>query len=391
MASEEDQNMDDILYKAARDGATIPSEVNFHSRTLGDGNNVLHVAAQHGNHEFIAKALDQLPEHHYQYLCQQNSNGETPLHLAAEFGDLKTVQVLLDANFNTKDLGDRKVCWRERDHQGDTPLHKALKHGHDGIAMEMLNTNTERSFAGGSFNSLVSDLSVEGNSLAYLAAENYCFKFLRKLLEECDPNVVSLSGYKRQTVFHSVARSSKKDLMSELINTIREPLLKEGDDFGKTALHYAVEENRSVMVEELLRADSSLAYLLDNGGLTPLHIAFEEGLSPIVKIILELSPQSVETRGNHGRTPLHYAKMDGDFLEECRTTIEGRILRLLINRVDDDGNTPLHVALLNSKPDSAYQLLHFSGCNSMLRNNEGNTPWDLCKSNDNIPSTVRPS
>ncbi|KAL8160910.1 hypothetical protein V2J09_012399 [Rumex salicifolius] len=387
MASEEDQNMDDILYIAARDGTTIPSEVNFHSQALGVRNNALHVAAQYGNHEFITQALAQLPEHHYQHLCQLNSNGETPLHEAAKFGDLETVRVLLHANFNTTkgfDLGHRKVCWRERDHQGDTPLHKALKHGHDGIAMEML--NTERSFAGGSFNSLVSVLNDEGNSLAYLAAENYCFRFLHELLEDYDPNVVSLSGYKGQTVLHS-GRRFPDLLMSFLIEKIGSLQLKKKDDFGKTVLHYAVEENRYRKVKALLRADTTLGYMRDNDGFMPLDVAFKKGLFPMVKIILEMSPQSVDFSDGHSRTPLHHTKMDGVFLKKCRKNMDKRILQLLGNRIDNDGNTPMHVALINSELDAAFQLLYFKGYNWKSRNKDGYTPWDLCKSNDDIPHT----
>jgi len=321
MASEEDQNMDDILYIAARDGATIPHGVNFHSRGLGVGNNVLHVAAQYGNDEFIKRALDHLKGNYSQHLCQQNSNGETPLHEAAKFGDLETVKVLLHANFNPTvgfDLDHRKFCWRERDNQGDTPIHKALKHGHDLIAMEML--DTERKFANGKISSLVSVLDDEGNTLAYLAAETYCVQFVLKLLEDYDPNVVSVSGYKGQTVLHS-GRRFPDLLMSFLIEKIGRYLLKKQDDFGKTVLHYAVDENRCRMVGTLLRADSSLAYMRDNDGFMPLEVAFKKGLFPMVKIILEMSPQSVDFSDDHGRTPLHHTKMDRVFLKRCRTVI----------------------------------------------------------------------
>ena len=54
----------------------------------------------------------------------QNSKGETPLHIASKYGNLKAIKVLVSCAESNLHIVDEK---------GNTPLHTACMHGHYSI------------------------------------------------------------------------------------------------------------------------------------------------------------------------------------------------------------------------------------------------------------------
>ncbi|XP_014274864.3 poly [ADP-ribose] polymerase tankyrase-1 [Halyomorpha halys] len=89
---------------------------------------------------------------------------------------------------------------------------------------------------------------------------------------------------------------------------------------------------------------------------------------------------------NNGYTPLHLA------------AAKGRVILLLLarcsanlNAKDFDGNTPLHIAVINDLPWSA-DLLLMLGANPNIKNNEGKLPQELVTSgkNKNFQNTFKP-
>ncbi|KAL7204765.1 hypothetical protein ACSBR2_017802 [Camellia fascicularis] len=62
-----------------------------------------------------------------QELKPRNSRGDTPLHVAAKFGHLKFVEMLL---LMEKGCGDLAF---ERNNSGETPLYIATACGHDNV------------------------------------------------------------------------------------------------------------------------------------------------------------------------------------------------------------------------------------------------------------------
>ncbi|KAL8137031.1 hypothetical protein V2J09_003032 [Rumex salicifolius] len=195
--------MDDEVYEVAAGlkKSIPPYKMNQHflltRGVLEETDNILHVAAQHGNADFVSSTLKDLDQSSYfTLLCQPNSKGETPLHLAAESGDMSTVKVLLRAHdHGSMDAKDKKkLCWRERDKKGDTPLHRALRFRYDDVALLLLDTDGDL-------------VSIENNAregVAYLACVTFCLKFLQKILvlEFHFYSSVSFSGPRGMTVFH---------------------------------------------------------------------------------------------------------------------------------------------------------------------------------------------
>ncbi|XP_058211400.1 probable E3 ubiquitin-protein ligase XBOS36 [Rhododendron vialii] len=103
--------MDQKLYKAAKEGdvrrlsgidgrsiteeeAMLIQDGKFLKRTQHGNNNILHIAAGAGRNTFVAEALRRFP-----FLSDQvNSQGDTPLLVAARFGHLQVVKTLAEPN-----------------------------------------------------------------------------------------------------------------------------------------------------------------------------------------------------------------------------------------------------------------------------------------------------
>ncbi|XP_048493324.1 uncharacterized protein LOC125493842 [Beta vulgaris subsp. vulgaris] len=106
------------------------------------GNNIIHVAAKHGQLNFIKKALELIfPK---KLICGTNLDGDTPLHLAAK-QQTQTIVEHLITSYNV-DRDDNEITsllslssssssppllppWRVQNKKGNTPLHVALMNG----------------------------------------------------------------------------------------------------------------------------------------------------------------------------------------------------------------------------------------------------------------------
>lgn len=93
------------------------------------GNNIIHVAAQHGQLLFVKEALAIFPVPAKKLIiCQMNAKGDTPLHLAAKQSIRSIAELLVDSYHN---IGRQSptVIWRVQNNKGNTPLHEALING----------------------------------------------------------------------------------------------------------------------------------------------------------------------------------------------------------------------------------------------------------------------
>ncbi|KAL2923625.1 E3 ubiquitin-protein ligase MIB1 [Bienertia sinuspersici] len=88
------------------------------------GNNIIHVAAEHGHLDFIKLALKRFSSaHQTKLLCGTNKDGDTPLHLAAKLPISAMAEYLIEATPASSGL------WRAKNKKDNTPLHVALMNG----------------------------------------------------------------------------------------------------------------------------------------------------------------------------------------------------------------------------------------------------------------------
>ncbi|KAL3501979.1 hypothetical protein ACH5RR_036428 [Cinchona calisaya] len=153
----------------------------------------------------------------------------------------------------------------------------------------------------------------------------------------------------KETALHLAATKGHSEVVGALIdcskmsrrrNKLCTMMLGITDNYGNTALHKAVENNRYEVVKLLVEADTSLQYEANIAGECPLYIAAEKGYSDITDRIL-LSCESPSYHGPGGKTALHAAAIRNS--PECVVLILAA-LRQLTKHVDECGWTALHYA-----------------------------------------------
>ncbi|KAL2530361.1 Ankyrin repeat family protein [Forsythia ovata] len=154
-------------------------------------------------------------------------------------------------------------------------------------------------------------------------------------------------------------------------------LIKEVDDFGWSALHYAARYGADKVAKELLNADKSIAYIVaekDNNK-TALHLATCEGNVKIMQEILTYCPDCWEMVTSDGQNILHLA-VEFEKQEAFDFILKKSWVDNLINQMDDEGNTPLHVY---AATDDFYgrDLVHHPQADKNVVNKKNMTPLDV--------------
>ena len=171
-------------------------------------------------------------------------------------------------------------------------------------------------------------------------------------------------------------------------------LAEQVDRVGKTALHYAAslfynkEPHRNEVLNRLLSANPSLAYVPDHGGHSPVLLAALKGHASAIKEILDSCPDSAELVDLSGRNVFHLLVINnhGKMINSLSVRPE---LRTLINEPDHDGNTPMHLAAENNDRTSLKHLLLNEELDLAVTNNNGLTALDICGSGDLTKDKVR--
>ncbi|XP_023313610.1 tankyrase-like [Trichogramma pretiosum] len=179
-----------------------------------------------------------------------------------------------------------------------------------------------------------------------------------------DPNFANATG---MTALHIICQRAKGPFDLAMLKTLLElthdkyrPVqVNARDEFGKTPLHYAVEQLDEKLFEILLKNEAD-SHLSDYEGLTPLHIifktprrqysrTFKNMLLAIFKKIS--SPEQINAQDKLGKTPLHYAleQQQAEFFE---ILVENGANP---NSADFEGLTSLHIIIKQNWGSKNYE------------------------------------
>ncbi|RZC41502.1 Ankyrin repeat domain containing protein [Asbolus verrucosus] len=264
--------------------------------------------------------------------------GRNPLHLAAQHGSLEVAQILMG----------KGVDYKIQDKNGKTPLHLAVLYG----KIEMV-----------------------------------------ELLIGKGADIDSSDRYGRVPI-HYAAIYGSKDSIEFLLNhgaslEIRDKL------YGRTPLHYAAWKGHEDCVEVLINKGAQVDVTC-NFLYTPLHLAVDDNSYDTCQLLLNYGA-SVSVVNRYGITPLNmvrnhnYAiyllllKYHPEPLHEAAFNVEiEAFLQLLdmgydINTANENGITPLHVAVGRPNVANLLKLSIEKGANIKARNKNGFTPlhWIL--------------
>ncbi|CAD5219852.1 unnamed protein product [Bursaphelenchus okinawaensis] len=302
----------------------------------GQGKSVLHVAAKHGNLEFVDYILKEAPV----LLDFHNQTQETPLLIATAFGHFNLVQRFLQ--------GPQSEVLRRvlhRDVNGTSCLMSALAHNDNTIALYLL-----RRF---------------GKKLAMLANE-----------VEMLP-------------IHVAASRGNLDFL-RIVVKYDHSMVNHQDIYGCTPAVYAVQGGSLACLRYLIEKAKATIGCLTSKGQSLLHVAALSSQFNICRWLLQkFGTQAILWQTLDNANVIHCASYSGN-VPSLRLLMEPwskRKKKLVLSQRDSRGNTPLHLAVINGHIATVQCLLEF-GANLFLENNKKQTPLAIAHLRNN-PKMMR--
>ncbi|XP_054824812.1 ankyrin repeat-containing protein At5g02620-like [Prosopis cineraria] len=192
------------------------------------------------------------------------------------------------------------------------------------------------------------------------------------------------ANLKDETILHIAARYGHIEIVKIIVKRakiahigdgIEETLIRATNYKKDTALHEAIRYNHKEIVDFLIKEDPHLPYFANSNGETPLYIATERVYEKIIDTLLE-NNNSPNHSGPNGRTALHAAIIHHEKI--TKGTLEKLILKIpsMVNEADDDGWSPLHLAVIFESPELIEMLLKHGGT-AYMRDKKGRTALHL--------------
>jgi len=144
---------------------------------------------------------------------------------------------------------------------------------------------------------------------------------------------------------------------------------------GQTPLYAALSNDRLEIAGMLLKSGAIIQEINAQKNLA-IHLAAARGDVEQVKILTDKDPNSVHKQDPEGKTPLHYVAPTNNI--EIAQILHSKGAE--INAHDHRENTPLHDAA--TTPHNNKEMVKFlvnQGANTLARNIEGQTPFDIAK------------
>ncbi|KAK3433958.1 hypothetical protein EUGRSUZ_D01232 [Eucalyptus grandis] len=368
------------VYEAAKSGnfdsLKEHEEDIFHRKTPKD-NNILHVAAQYKQVEFIKRLL-RCPSGP-SLLWQVNRKGDTPLHVAAKVGSDKVVQVFIDLAkplHSDVEKGRVEACkelLRKSNLHKDTALHYAVMHhpvkndavreDHYWVVKLLIEEDPQ----------LCSITNVANESPLYLAA-NRGLSDITELILGAFSSSSSHKSPKGLTALHTARHGSLTSWWK--IVEKRPEVIRERDDMEWTPLHYVSCIGKEEEVKLLLRHDKSVAYDLDKEGDSALHIAAFQGHVKVIDELVKACPDACDIINNKWQTALHAAVLGGR-VNAVKCILRTPNLEDLVNEQDIGGNTALHLAALHKQYNIIYILGRDKRVDIFSTNKDHKTALDI--------------
>ncbi|KAG6751272.1 hypothetical protein POTOM_045796 [Populus tomentosa] len=327
------------------------------------GNTRLHVAVSYGSDNITSYLVKEFPS----LITMRNSQNDTVLHLAAREGKaIHTIKSLVELN---------PSLTRKKNTKGNTPLHDAVIKGNKELAIFLVSKDPEVAYYS----------NKNGRSPLYLAVENdnRSPEILDDLLDLGVSIPITREDVddlaKRKSPVHAAIEQRSIDLLEKIAKAKPEILCLPDEELGNS-LHYASSICFLEGVRFLLKNFLNGAYKTNSEGNYPIHVACKNDSVDLVKEFLDIFPYPKEFLNKKGQNILHVAAENGQG-NVVRYILENdqKILEPLLNEMDVDGNTPLHLAARHGQSIAAFALVRDKRVENFIVNNENFTPYDVAK------------
>ena len=177
------------------------------------------------------------------------------------------------------------------------------------------------------------------------------------------------------TPLHDAAKFGYLDKARKLLEYSWFDVNIKADDFytNVAALHLACDYGHIEMVRMLISEFKADVNIRDKHGDTPLHKAARNGYEDIVLALIHEFSCDVNIRGYRAKTFLHRACEYGH-----ANIVKSAGMHISPLMVDEDGNTPLHLASLYCRRECVEAMLQLNAP-IMLRNANGETSRDIAR------------
>ncbi|KAL7158337.1 hypothetical protein ABFS83_02G136100 [Erythranthe nasuta] len=185
-----------------------------------------------------------------------------------------------------------------------------------------------------------------------------------------------------ETPLHVATMLGHESFVVELLN--RKPgLAGQLDRQSSSPLHLAAAGGHVAIAKCLVMVDPDMCSALDRDGRNPIHIAAAMGRVDVLREMVRVRPESARERvkwggGRSGGTVLHLCVEYGRF-EALKIVLEElNFDKDLVNGVDQNGNTVLHLAVADKQVETTEYLLSLIGIIDLnVVNVAGMRPMDI--------------
>ena len=365
-----------------------------------DGQTPLHIAADNGREQIVRELGSRKTRID---INKRDNQGNTALHLAVEKQDEQMAKTLisLGANVNISNRGSQtplniahvkkhmSLAGYLREHGALTSeiftarnlrLIQAVKGDAEETIGEILKERNPYSAAP---HPHINAQDEEGDSLLHIAVRNKNDKMVERLLEcNADTDVVNCRGETPLDLADKksyiggllVGKGAKSGQHPEILKHSKKD--SEEEQSNSFPLHKAATLGKVEAIEKLVQ-EGHAVNAQDENGWTPLYAAADSDNLKIAQKLIALGANA-RIGDKVGRTPLHRAAFRGYPRWIAFLITNGAE----VNKITNDGDTPLHVAVSNNHIPVITKLLKTPGINIDTQNKKAQKPSDLTQAKE---------